>query len=64
MMKYRIVVGGTGMVYDGESKSEAMRQFRLFVIQSKTATSNSAGKLVTLFKNYAIIKEYLPPDEL
>ncbi len=52
------------MVYDGESKSEAMRQFRLFVIQSKTATSNSAGKLITLFKNYAIIKEHFPPDEL
>ena len=62
LIKYRLVVGGLGKVYDGESTSEAMRRFRMFVVQSKTAGSGSAGESVTLFKNYEIIKEYQPPD--
>jgi hypothetical protein len=48
--KYRVVVGGSGMVYEGESLSEAKRQFTRFVLQSKTAGSKSAGETVTLFK--------------
>ena len=61
-IKYRLVVGGVGMVYDGESEREAKRQFNLFVIQSKDLRSKSARRSVTLFKNYEIIKEYNPPE--
>lgn len=50
------------MVYDGDSVLEAKRQFRQFIIQSKTAKSKPGGEPVTLFKNYQIIKEYQPPD--
>jgi len=35
VMKYRLVVGGVGMVYEGKSEREAKRQFNPFVIQSK-----------------------------
>jgi len=41
--------------------SEAKRRFRLFVIQSQIAGSGYCGELVTLFKNYKIIKDYQPP---
>jgi hypothetical protein len=60
--QYRLVVGRVGIVYDGKSKSEARRRFRLFIIQSRTAGSRYAGEPVTLFKNYVVIKEYNPPD--
>jgi hypothetical protein len=62
VIKYRLVVGGVGIVYDGESKSEARLQFSRFVIQSKNPRSKSARRSVTLFKNYEIIKEYHPPE--
>jgi len=60
--QYRVVVGRIGIVYDGDSVLEAKRQYRLFMLKSKTAGSSSAGESVTLFKNYEIINEYHPPD--
>jgi len=59
--RYRVVVGGLGIVFEDYSKLEAKRQFNQFVIQSKTARAAPAGKSVTLFKNYEIIGEYYPP---
>jgi hypothetical protein len=59
---YRLIVGGSGIVYEGISMLEANRQFRLFVIQSKAEGSGSFRESVTLFKNYEIIKQYNPPD--
>jgi hypothetical protein len=61
MIKFTLVVGGVGIVHEGESVSEAKRLFTLFVIESKNAKSKSAGRPVTLFKNFVIIKEYHPP---
>jgi hypothetical protein len=62
VIRYRLVVGGIGIVYDGESKSEANLRFRMFVLQSNTIGSQLARSRVTLFKNYKIMKEYHPPD--
>ena len=59
--EYSLVVGRLGKVYDGYSRSEALRQFRLFMIESRNARSNSAGVAVTLFKNYEILREHNPP---
>jgi hypothetical protein len=60
--QYRVVVGGVGIVYDGDSVSEAKRQYKLFMDKSKTAGSESAVETVTLFKNYEIIREYQSPE--
>jgi hypothetical protein len=49
--QYRIVVAGIGIVYYGEDRPEALRQFRLSVIRSSGAT-------VALFKNYDVIKQH------
>jgi hypothetical protein len=61
MDQYRVVVWGNGIVYNG-TKPEALRQFSLFVIQSKKAKSQSDRRSVTLFKNFEVIREYRVPD--
>ena len=61
MLKYQIVVAGVGIAYDGESASEANRQYTLLVNQSKAARSKYSGVRVTLFKEYEILREYRPP---
>src|SRR5260370_12862843 len=62
VVKYRLLVGGIGMVYEGESESEARRQFRLCIAKSKTAESSSAGESVKLFRNFDVVRKYHPPD--
>jgi hypothetical protein len=60
MMKYRLVITGRGLIYDGESATEANRQFAQVVTQSKTAGSRYFGERVTLFRDYEIMREYRP----
>ena len=35
VIKYRLLVGGVGIAYEGGSESEAVRQFNLFMAKSK-----------------------------
>ena len=60
--KYKLVVGGLGIVYGGASISEARRRFRQCVIHSQIAGTRYFGKPVTLFKDYGIMLEYRPVD--
>jgi hypothetical protein len=60
-IRYRVVIGGMGIVFDGYSMSEAHVQFRIFVVRSKTAASRLPAGSVLLFKNHKIILEYRPP---
>ena len=62
VVKYRLIVGGIGIAYEGESESEARRWFRRFVVQSQTEGSSSARESVTLFRNYDVIRDYHAPD--
>ena len=62
VIKYRLVVNGLGNVYDGASEEEAKRKFQLFVKQSKKRRSKSVPRLVSLFKNYEIVREYQVPE--
>jgi hypothetical protein len=50
------------VVYHG-TKPEAMRQFNLFVVQSKNAKSESDRRSVTLFKNFEMIREHRALDQ-
>ena len=54
-IRYRVVVGGVEVVFDGDFVAEARRQYRIFVIQS-------AGESVALFRNYDLIRQYHPPS--
>jgi hypothetical protein len=63
VIKYRLLVGGVGIAYEGDSESEGRRQFRLFMVESKNPRSRSGGESVTLFKNFAVVRRYCPPDK-
>ena len=58
--RYRIVVGGLGIVFDGYSNSEANAQFRIFVARSKAAKSRLTAGSVLLFENVEVIREFHP----
>jgi hypothetical protein len=62
VIKYRLLVGGVEISYEGRYGPEAARRFRMFAAQSKTAGSKSTGEPVTLFKNYEIVRRYRAPD--
>ena len=60
VIKYRLLVGGVGIAYEGESEAEGRRQFGLFMAESKTARSRSSGESVTLFRNFQVMRRYQP----
>ena len=62
--RYRTAVAGAGIVYDGQSRTEAFRQFDWFVAQSKDEQSTTAAKRVAVFKSYDILREYIPPGAI
>jgi hypothetical protein len=62
VIKYRLLVGGLGIAYEGASETEAWRQFSLFVTESKIARSRSAGECVTLFRDFEVLRSYTPPE--
>ena len=57
-IKYRVVVGGRGVVYDGEDQSEANRICATFIVRSKAVEAASDAPTVTLFKDYQIIRQW------
>ena len=62
VIKYRLLVGGVGIAYEGESEAEGRRQFGLFMAESKTARSRSSGESVTLFRNFEVVRRYQPHE--
>ena len=59
-IRYRVVVGGMGIVFDGYSNSEAHAQFRIFVARSKAAASRLVAGSVLLFEDAEILREFHP----
>jgi hypothetical protein len=62
VIKYRLLVGGVGIAYEGESESEGRRQFGMYMAQSKTARLSSSGESVTLFRNFKVVRRYRPSE--
>jgi hypothetical protein len=62
VIKYRLLVGGVGIAYEGESESEGRRQFNLFRAESKNPRSISAGESVVLFRDFQIVRKYSAPE--
>ena len=62
VIKYRLLVGGVGIAYEGESESEGRRQFSLFMTESKNPRSLSAGESVILFRDFEILRKYSPVE--
>jgi hypothetical protein len=45
VIKYRLLVGGVGIVDEGESESAGTRQFGMYMAESKTARHQSSPSL-------------------
>ena len=45
VIKYRLLVGGVGIAYEGESESEGRRQFDVHIAESKLLRSGRPGSL-------------------
>jgi hypothetical protein len=58
VIKYRLLVGGVGIAYEGESESEGRRQFGRYMAELKTARLRSSGESVTLFRNFEVVRRY------
>jgi len=59
-IRYRVVVGGLGIVFDGYSCLNANLQFSVFVARSEAAKSRLAAGSVLLFKDAEIVREFHP----
>jgi hypothetical protein len=59
-IRYRVVVGGLGIVFDGYSSLDADVQFSVFVTRPETAKSRLAAGSVLLFKDAEIVREFHP----
>jgi hypothetical protein len=59
-VRYRVVVGGLGVVFDGYSSSEGQMQFQIFVGRSKAAKSRLTAGSVLLFQDEKVIREFHP----
>jgi hypothetical protein len=62
VIKYRLLVGGVGVVYEGEPEPKRGRQFGLFMAESKTTRSRSSGESEALFRNFAVKRRYQPHE--
>jgi hypothetical protein len=62
VIKYRLLDGGVGIAYEGESELEGSRQFGLFMAQSKSTRSTSSGESEALFRNLAVERRYQPQE--
>ena len=59
MTKFKVVVKGGGVIYDGESLSEADSAFELFMSQSM-----ESDNMATLFQDADIVKQWYCHFEL
>jgi hypothetical protein len=58
-MKYQVIVGNVGIVYNGENAKEATRCFVEYCDQSWSKHGRAAGESVTLMKDGEIEREQI-----
>jgi hypothetical protein len=57
-VRYEVIVGNVGTVYDGFSRSAALAKYRTYVQSSKSGGGRAGGEDVALMKDGDISKEY------
>ena len=62
VIKYRLLVGGVGIAYEGESELEGRRHFGMYMAEPKTAQRQPSGASVTLFRNLEVVRQYRPSE--
>ena len=63
-MKYQVVVGNIGTVYDGPLLKEAMENYRHYREQSESLGGRAGGEDVTLFEDGDIKWEFTGQNTL
>ncbi len=59
-MKYQVVVGNLGTVYDGDDFSVAINDYNVYVKLSDGEIGRAAGETVTLFEDDEPTREHFP----
>ena len=57
-MRYEVIVGNIGTVYDGNDLAEANRKFDTYVEQSKSGRGRAGGEDVTIMTNGEPTREF------
>jgi hypothetical protein len=57
-MRYQVIVGNIGTVYDGTSKVNALKDFEEYKEQSESGVGRAGGENVVLFENGEPIKQF------
>ncbi len=62
-LRFEVVVGNIGMVYQGNDLIQASRVYSLYREKSLRQEGRGAGEEVALFSDGELIRTYLPPPE-
>lgn len=61
-MKYQVIVGNIGTVYDGSNEKEATKHFREYKRQSERGLGRAGCEPVTLMEDNEVKREHLGID--
>ena len=61
-MKYEVVVGNIGRVYNGDVEARALIIYDTYVSQSRRRQGRAAGESVVIIADGDIIKEHVGED--
>jgi hypothetical protein len=68
MVTFSVIVGNIGTVCDGQTRAEAVKHYKEYVLQSKTEYGRASGETVTMFRHEngmeSIALEYVPKVKL
>jgi len=57
-MKYTVVIGNIGTVYDGDSEAAARTIYASYVRSAQSGVGRAAGEQVTLFGDGEVVEEH------
>ncbi|HET9536988.1 MAG TPA: hypothetical protein VFP43_16890 [Mesorhizobium sp.] len=63
-MRYQVVVGNIGTVYDGPSFLDASFHLAAYRLQSQSGRGRAGGETVTLLRDGEILEEYLGTQDI
>jgi hypothetical protein len=58
MLRYQVVVSDVGIVHQGESLSEAVKQYGVYVLRSVNGGYGFVKKTVTLLEDKTVVMQY------
>ena len=62
-MKYEVIVGNVGTIYQGDNLASARKEYKAYVKISKEGYGRAGNEEVTLFDGGDILEEYHPKEQ-